>query len=104
MAPIDYNKIKEFLRKSARNHHLETEVCATLQALSWRITKVNSKIRRQNLHSYYHFDVLEVKRADSLTSVFHLLLSEGNSIRVREFSVILINSLASEYLGRCYLL
>ena len=30
MAPLDYNKIKDFLRKSARNPHHEAEVCATL--------------------------------------------------------------------------
>lgn len=61
MAPLDYNKIKDFLRKSARNPHHESEICATLQALSWRITKVSAAIRRQNLHSYQHFDLLELK-------------------------------------------
>mgnify|MGYP000941287617 CR=1 FL=1 len=71
MAPLDFNKIKEFLRKSARNPHHEMEVCTTLQALSWRITKVSAAIRRQNLHSYQHFDILEVKIADQPNSVFH---------------------------------
>ena len=77
MAPLDLNKVKDFLRKSARNPHLELEVCTTLQALSWRITKVSSAIRRQNLHSYSHFDILELKLADQPASVFHQLLS-GN--------------------------
>ena len=61
MAPLDYNKIREFLRKSCRNPHHEVEVCATLQALSWRITRVKPSIRRQNLHSYQYYDILELK-------------------------------------------
>ena len=70
MAPVDYNKIKDFLKKSAKNPHHEVEICATLQALSWRITKVSSQIRRQNLHSYHHFDILELKKQES-NSIFH---------------------------------
>jgi len=103
MAPLDFNKIKDFLKKSAKNPHHEAEVCTTLQALSWRITKVKSQIRRQNLHLYQHFDLLEIKSADS-GSIFHQMVSELVSARVKEFFVILLNALASEYLGRCYLL
>lgn len=104
MAPLDFNKIKEFLRKNARNLALELEVCTTLQALSWRITKVSRQIRRQNLHSYQHYDILEVNLANNPNSVFYQLLGDKGRTRVQEFFVIFINSLASEYLGRCYLL
>jgi len=104
MAPLDYMKIKDFLRKSARNPHHEAEVCATLQALSWRITKVSATIRRQNLHSYQHFDLLELKKPDQSSSIFHWLVDESCSVRVKEFFTVFINALASEYLGRCYLL
>lgn len=104
MAPLDFNKIKEFLRKNARNASMELEVCTTLQALSWRITKVSSKIRRQNLHSYQHYDILEVKLAENPNSVFFQLLGKQGRSRVQEFFIIFINALASEYLGRCYLL
>lgn len=104
MAPLDFNKIKEFLRKNARNSAFELEVCTTLQALSWRITKVSRQIRRQNLHSYQHYDILEVNLANNPNSVFYQLLGDKGRTRVQEFFVIFINSLASEYLGRCYLL
>lgn len=33
-----------------------------------------------------------------------MLISEGCSLRVKEFFIIFLNGLASEYLGRCYLL
>lgn len=46
MAPLNYNKIIEFLRKSLRIPENEIEICATLQSLSWRITKVQRSIRR----------------------------------------------------------
>jgi len=106
MAPLDFAKIKDFLRKSARNPHHEVEVCATLQALSWRVTKVSPQIRRQNLHSYQHFDLLEMKKNES-NAIFNQLIGENGSIgsmRVTEFFIIFVNALASEYLGRCYLL
>jgi len=32
------------------------------------------------------------------------MASESLSARVKEFFIILLNSMASEYLGRCYLL
>jgi len=106
MAPLDYVKIKDFLRKSARNPHHEVEVCATLQSLAWRITKVPATIRRQNLHSYKHFDIMELKKNEPNT-IFNALITENGSSgssRVTEFFIIFVNALASEYLGRCYLL
>lgn len=60
MVPLDYNRIRTFLAKHLADASKEVEVCATLQALSWRITKVRRTIRRQNLHSYSMYDILEL--------------------------------------------
>jgi hypothetical protein len=70
MAPLDYNKIIDFLRKSMKIPEEEAEVCATLQSLSWRITKVQKSIRRQNLHSYQHYDILEINSKNE-NSIFN---------------------------------
>ena len=102
MAPLDYNRIKEFLRVSA--HSKEIEVCTTLQAMSWRITKVPQSIRKQNVHSYQHFDILEMKLVNNPSSIFNMLIDDKAGDRVKSFFIILINALASEYVGRCYLL
>ena len=71
MAPLDYNKIKDFLRRSVSDPALEVEACATLQGLSWRITKVKRTIRRQNLHSYQHYDILELTPKGSKDTIFN---------------------------------
>ena len=39
LAPLDYEKIKSFLV----NSNEEIKVCATLQALRWRLTKTKRK-------------------------------------------------------------
>jgi hypothetical protein len=104
MAPLDFGRVKEFLLKNARNPSLELEICSTLQAMSWRITKVSSKIRRQNLHSYQHYDIIDVKAAQNPNSVFQQMIGEKTRQRVKDFFIIFVNSLASEYIGRCYLL
>lgn len=75
MAPLDYHKIKDFLKQQVLNPDSEVEICATLQALSWRITKVPAPIRRQNMHSFQHYDLLEIKQADSPMSIIKLYLS-----------------------------
>lgn len=49
---------------------------------------------------------MELKKNEPNT-IFNSLMSDNGSIgstRVTEFFIILMNSLASEYLGRCYLL
>jgi hypothetical protein len=74
MAPLDYNKIIDFLRKSMKNPEEEAEVCATLQSLSWRITKLQRSIRRQNLHSYQHYDILEINSKNE-NSIFNQVMN-----------------------------
>lgn len=71
MAPLDYNKIKDFLRRSVSDPAQEVEACATLQGLSWRITKVKRTIRRQNLHSYQHYDILELAPKNNKDTIFN---------------------------------
>ena len=85
------------------NH--ESEVCATLQALSWRINRTKGNIRRCNLQLYNHFDLIDLS-SQSSDSIFNRVLQPSSlvSLRVKEFFLMLLNSLANEYLGRCYLL
>jgi len=40
LAPLDYMKLKRFL-KSSNN---EVELCATLQALRWRLSRVSRQM------------------------------------------------------------
>jgi len=49
---------------------------------------------------------MELKKNEPNT-IFNALITENGSVgssRVTEFFIIFINALASEYLGRCYLL
>lgn len=57
---LDHGKIKEYLSQNILDPSKEVEVCATLQALSWRITKVRKSIRKVNLHFFQMYDVLEL--------------------------------------------
>ena len=52
--------------------------------------------------SYVHFDLLEIGITDQM-SVFDALYN-SESVKVREYLIAFINSLASEYQGRTYLL
>ena len=55
LAPLDYEKIKSFLVNSTE----EIKVCATLQALRWRLTKTKRKqLVKFVIHAYQHFDLL----------------------------------------------
>ena len=62
-------------------------------------------MRRQILISYIHFDLLEIEdsQVDSGRSVFDTLY-HSESMKVREYLIAFLNSLASEYQGRTYLL
>lgn len=92
LAPLDFGKIKAFLRTSKD----ESQLCATLQALRWRISRVNHIMRRQATTAYIHFNLLDVETFDAL---FH-----NQSIKVKEYFMSLVNNMASEYQGRSYLL
>ena len=52
-------------------------------------------MRRQILMSYVHFDLLEIGITDQM-SVFDALYN-SESVKVREYLIAFINSLASEY-------
>jgi hypothetical protein len=103
MAPLDYKRVKDFLRAALKDESQEIEVCATLQALGWRVTRVKRGIRKQNLHSYGLYDILELK-SGAPGGIAEQVLAGKAPKRVREFFIILLNALATEYLGRCYLL
>ena len=58
LVPLDFAKLKSFfLQKSAT----EVQVCATLQALRWRLTRVKSSMRREVLMSFAYYDLLDCK-------------------------------------------
>jgi hypothetical protein len=56
LVPLDYLKLKKFFL-DPKSH--EVHICATLQALRWRVTRVKPFMRRQVLTSYTHYDVLD---------------------------------------------
>ena len=96
-APLDFDKIKDFLL----NAKDETQVCATLQALRWRVTKApHRSAKREILHSYVHYDILGC--AGKGAPVLQPLLD--GSPRTRVYATNLVNALASECVGRSYLL
>ena len=105
MSALDFQKIKDFLTANLTEFNHEAEVCATLQALSWRINRTKGSIRRYNLQLYSHFDLIDLS-SESSNSILNKVLQPSSlvSLRVKEFFLMLLNSLANEYLGRCYLL
>ena len=55
LAPLNFVNIKHFLANSAE----EIKVCATLQALRWRLTKTKRKqLVKFVIHSYQNYDLL----------------------------------------------
>jgi hypothetical protein len=62
-------------------------------------------MRKQVLLSYIHFDLLESGEIlqEQNDSVFEALFF-SDSPKIREYLVAFINSMASEYLGRTYLI
>ena len=70
-----------------------------MQALRWRVTRVGPSMRRQILISYIHFDLLEIAGSSaqgSGKSVFDTLY-HSESMKVKEYLIAFLNSLASEY-------
>jgi hypothetical protein len=60
IAPLDFEKIKQFLVVFDE----EIKVCATLQALRWRLTKTKRKQAvKLVIFSYQHYDLLECSPA-----------------------------------------
>ena len=115
LAPLDYSRIKKFLTESTE----EIKVCATLQALRWRLTKTKRKqLVKLVIHAYAQYDLMDCKRATELqaeaakdgadaaelqsTIVVDSLMSGPR--KVLEYTMTFVNALASECLGRSYLL
>ncbi|CAI2383621.1 unnamed protein product [Moneuplotes crassus] len=96
-APLDFDKIKKFLIEAED----EVRVCATLQALRWRISKCRTTSQRNEiLHSYWFYDVLGIL-GDGPDILMSLL---NKSRRVLAYTVFLINTMASLPAGRNYLI
>jgi len=97
---IDYNRVRETLYNS---QIAEIKKCSLLQALRWRITRVRStQARKQVLHYYIQYDILSCKEGKSPTKL-HGLFQDMTKNGV-EYLVRLINNIASECIGRTYLL
>lgn len=97
---MDFDKLKDFFLSSRD----EIKTCATLQALRWRVTRVSTLVKKQTLYAYAHYDIMDCALDSKLEKrVFdYLFFSPMN--KVREFTMSFLNALASEYLGRSYLL
>jgi len=109
LAPLDFAKIKKFLIDSTE----EIRVCSTLQALRWRLTKTKRKqLVKLVILSYAHFDLLDCKKAARLAASeggqdSDVILIDGllsGPRKVLEYTMTFVNALASECLGRSYLL
>lgn len=60
LAPLDYGSIKKFLIDSVE----DIKVCATLQALRWRLNKTKRKqLVKLVIHAYQNFDLLDCRKA-----------------------------------------
>ena len=111
LAPLDYSKIKKYLVESNE----EIRISATLQALRWRLTKVKRKqLVKLVIHAYQHYDLLDCKTAAEYASKEDEEKGEKPSIlieglltgprKVLEYTMTFVNALASECMGRSYLL
>ena len=78
----------------------DLEVCALLQALRWRLTRVSSYIRKENTLTYIRFNILCTNKPHD--QLLDQLL--GSTRRVIEYTVRFLNVVASEKEGRNYLL
>ena len=81
-------------------------VCATLQAFRWRLTKTRRKrTLKQVIYSYMHYDLLDCtdKASQNEDKIIDKLLLQGDR-RVLEYTMTFINALGNECLGRSYLL
>lgn len=78
----------------------EQQLCLLLQALRWRLTRSQALLKREMLSTYVKFNIL-------CTSKPHDQLLDrlfASARRVKDFTVRLLNVIASECAGRTYLL
>ncbi len=62
-ASLNFAQIKYFLMNSDE----EIKICATLQALRWRITKAKKKLQiKQVIYAYMHYDLLGCSAAEQI--------------------------------------
>lgn len=82
------------------------KICATIQALRWRVTKQPKKrLLKMVIYSYMHYDLLDcdIKSQRKPQRVLdHLLAS--NERPVVEYTITFLNALVNERIGRSYLL
>ncbi len=94
--------MKEFLLTSNET----VKICATLQAFRWRLTYTRKKkTLKQVIYTYINFDLLDCneKAEGKPNKVIDRLLLQSDR-RVLEYTIIFINALGNECLGRSYLL
>jgi hypothetical protein len=78
----------------------ETQLCALLQALRWKLTRTLRASRKLNLSYFIEFNILGTSKPQK--PILDYLL--GSTARVKEFTVKLLNVMTSESLPRDYLL
>lgn len=78
----------------------EAQLCSLLQALRWRLTRSQTVLRKEILASYIKYNILCTSKPHDV--LLDKLLSSSN--RVKEYTVRLLNVIASECSGRTYLL
>lgn len=70
MSALDFSKIKDFLMTSDET----VKICATLQALRWRMTKtIKKKILKQVVYTYMHYDLLDCEEKQANNRSSHVL-------------------------------
>lgn len=78
----------------------EVALCALLQALRWRLTRSQTVLRKEVLAAYIKYNILCTSKPHD--TLLDKLLS--SSKRIKEYTVRLLNVIASECSGRTYLL
>ena len=112
---LDYTELKEFLRSSGDI----LKMCATIQALRWRVSKSRHRdSRKVVLLEYVGQDLLECAKPEEAPSapdqvggklegqlpIIDRLVGGALPRSVQEYAVSFVNALASEGVGRKYLL
>ena len=90
---LDYRRIKESLKVSKDVGY----ICALLQALRWRISRAENVMLRREA-------VIQLTSNNMLDHTLFGSLFEKKSRNINEHLISLVNTLASEYLGRSYLI
>lgn len=78
----------------------ESQLCALLQALRWRLTQTDTETSTLVLDSYIRFNVLSTSKPHDF--LLDRLLTSTR--RIKEYSISLINAIAHKKQGRDYLL